>query len=375
MSGTGLAATAALALPATTVDGLSRLLSKTLGLADLQRMVYLATGDDIFSEYLGPNSGDPLRTMILKLLQIFEQQGITKPFLTVVYRERPFRADVRGAIATIFPDVAGRAAEAPVVFQLQHAGVAQPVEAGAGPGLQKNIRPALKSPDVSIWIERIEAVRRQVCRIEMPGQAFGTGFLVGPNAVLTNWHVAEDARQALAAGQLVCRFDYRLLTGGGTDSGTAVQVMAIADELPCSPAELTAAPDDSAPKADELDYALLRLAAIPGATRGFASMAGVPVQIGEPLIIVQHPRGAPVRIAIDTSAVESYPHDGLRLRYRTNTEAGSSGSPCFNMDLDLVALHHLGDPARTPPTYNQGIPIDLVRASPQARGHGSLLTS
>jgi V8-like Glu-specific endopeptidase len=49
-----------------------------------------------------------------------------------------------------------------------------------------------------------------------------------------------------------------------------------------------------------------------------------------------------------------------RVRYRTNTEGGSSGSPCFDADWNLIALHHLGDPNFSTPTYNQGIPFTAI---------------
>jgi hypothetical protein len=336
-------------------------------------MVYLATGDDLFSEYLGARTDDAFRTMVFKLLKIFEQQGITQRFLEVVYRERPFRADVRGAIVAAFPQVGDHGKQAPVDFRLQVGGAAQPLAAGAAPGLQKNISPALQSPDVSIWLDKLEAVRRQVCRIEIPGQALGTGFLVGRTAVLTNWHVVDAARTVGAEGSLLCRFDFRRLSAGPIDSGLEVPVAKVVDERPCSAAERTATPDDPAPQPDELDYALLQVGDIPGPQRGAVAMAGPPVQTDQALIIVQHPKGDPARFAIDTKAVEGYKHGGLRLRYRTNTDAGSSGSPCFTMDFDLVALHQLGDPGRPPPTFNQGIPIQRIRDSIVGRGHEALL--
>jgi Trypsin-like peptidase domain len=366
--------TAASSLSPAVLDGLAKLLTRTLGLGDLERMVYLATGDDLFADYLGAKTDDPLRTMMLKLLKIFEQQGLTERFLTVVYRERPFKADVRAAIVGLFPRVERRGEQAPVDFRLQVGGTAQPLPAGAAPGLQKNISPALRSPDVSLWLDKLEAVRRQVCRVEIPGQALGTGFLVGRTVVLTNGHVVEEARKASAESSMVCRFDYRRLSNGLLDAGVEVPVLNIVDESPCSDAERTATPDVPAPKADELDYALLRVGDIPGAPRGAVAMVGPPVQTDQALIIVQYPKGDPVRFAIDTKAVKGYKHDGLRLRYRTNTDAGSSGSPCFTMDFDLVALHQLGDPGRPPPTFNQGIPIRYIRASIVARGHNALLT-
>ena len=63
--------------------------------------------------------------------------------------------------------------------------------------------------------------------------------------------------------------------------------------------------------------------------------------------------------AIDTSAIiEAGP---TRVRYRTNTEAGSSGSPCFNMDGNLIALHHSGDPTKImSPKWNEGIPFTAI---------------
>ena len=54
------------------------------------------------------------------------------------------------------------------------------------------------------------------------------------------------------------------------------------------------------------------------------------------------------------------------MRYRTNTDHGSSGAPCLAMDWSLVALHHLGDPAQGPPVFNQGVPIGLIRDSIKA---------
>ena len=80
-----------------------------------------------------------------------------------------------------------------------------------------------------------------------------------------------------------------------------------------------------------------------------------------PLQILLHPRAAPLKLAVDTDAVTRVNANGTRVRYATNTEAGSSGSPCFDMDFLLVALHHYGDPQYHQPKYNQGIPIGKIR--------------
>ena len=69
-----------------------------------------------------------------------------------------------------------------------------------------------------------------------------------------------------------------------------------------------------------------------------------------------------MKLALDTQAVVGLNGNGTRIRYRTNTDPGSSGSPVFTMDWDIVALHHYGDPNWQKPLFNQGVPIELIRA-------------
>lgn len=130
------------------------------------------------------------------------------------------------------------------------------------------------------------------------------------------------------------------------------------------------------PDPSELDYALVRLAGRPGsAPLGEGAEPGAPLRAwispveghvfvpDSPLFIVQHPKGEPIKLALDTQAVLGVNGNGTRVRYRTNTEKGSSGSPCFNQSWELVALHHMGDPDFSighAPTYNQGIPITKI---------------
>jgi hypothetical protein len=83
-----------------------------------------------------------------------------------------------------------------------------------------------------------------------------------------------------------------------------------------------------------------------------------------------------LELAMDTSAIIGVNHGRTRVRYRTNTEPGSSGSPCLSPDFELLALHHSGDPDFDPshkPEYNQGIPMDLIAKLLRDRGHGGVL--
>lgn len=75
--------------------------------------------------------------------------------------------------------------------------------------------------------------------------------------------------------------------------------------------------------------------------RGWIPVQGVThdFQTDSFLAILQHPEGAPLKLAFDTQAIIGLKSKN-RVRYRTNTEGGSSGSPCFDADWNLIALHH-----------------------------------
>lgn len=93
-----------------------------------------------------------------------------------------------------------------------------------------------------------------------------------------------------------------------------------------------------------------------------------------PLIIMQHPKGEPLKLALDTDAIISVNANSTRVTYKTNTEPGSSGSPCFNLNWDLVALHHSGD-ASFKPEYNEGIPLSAILALLKQRGLRDIIGS
>ena len=140
------------------------------------------------------------------------------------------------------------------------------------------------------------------------------------------------------------------------------------------------------PGDQELDYALLRVEGEPGSNpvsvqnaepgspvRGFVQVpaSAVALTAAHPLLIVQHPKGDPLKLAFDTQSITSVNANRTRVRYCTNTEGGSSGSPAFDVNWNLLALHHAGDPDAKPTTlarWNQGIPIDTVVALIRKRG-------
>ena len=235
----------------------------------------------------------------------------------------------------------------------------------------------IRTVDMGVWREKMAETEGRVCRIEFNEHARGTGFLVGPDLVLTNYHVMEPLITGkLPSEQIACRFDYKVLADGSRSEGAVARLHNNnweVDGSPYSPAEAENQPDRELPTLDQLDYAVMRLerpigrepiGANPSSgapPRGWIELNGQPLlEQGMPLLIAQHPAGSPLKLAFDTKSVIGVNGNGTRVRYATNTERGSSGSPCFSLDWQIVALHHLGDPSWKSPKFNQGVPIGVI---------------
>ncbi|KOU61512.1 hypothetical protein ADK57_27545 [Streptomyces sp. MMG1533] len=160
---------------------------------------------------------------------------------------------------------------------------------------------------------------------------FGTGFLVGERLLLTNNHVLPDV--ATATGSFA-EFDLESDVDG---------VPKPVDSYDLAPAELFVTDV-------ELDYTLVAVAVgsdgrRPGAVHGGLKLIAQQgkIVIGEPVNVVGHPDGRPKELAVrDNALLNQLPQF---LHYRTDTEPGNSGSPVFNDQWEVVALHHAGVPA------------------------------
>jgi hypothetical protein len=215
------------------------------------------------------------------------------------------------------------------------------------------------------WLERVMG---QVCRIELTtasgGIDYGTGFLIGPDVLLTNHHVVRELLEGVVEPEnFVARFDYRIQVEGGQPAGVPYTLAEnwLLDASPPAPWELNELLPGGNPTEEHLDIAMLRLADSPGAERGWMQLSEnpKPIEPGSPLYILQHPNGDPLKLAPESHAVLEMNTARTRVRYLTNTLRGSSGAPCFNRNLDLVAIHHRSgvSPAGK---YNEGVPIDTV---------------
>jgi Trypsin-like peptidase domain len=331
-------------------------------LADLA-LVYL---DINFQAVIEPG---PLNKQALDLVVYANHRNIVCDLIRAAFAERPLVPELQelDKLCNGGPAVAA-----------QQAGVSVP-DGGAAArpsmaALEGLVRPRLKIMDMERWRARESAVSAQVCRIDVGATPKGTGFLVGPDLVLTNYHVLTTVIAGQdAPGSVQCVFDFKRLSDGTVNQGRALKLAGdwLVDKAPPSAAESADRPDDALPTPNELDFALIRLVepfgSAPVATaaagqRGWVKLPGIqpPLPNGAPIIIVQHPNSEPISLALDTNGVLGLNANGTRVRYATNTDNGSSGSPCFDFDWSLVALHHMGDPNWRNPTYNEGVPIGLI---------------
>jgi hypothetical protein len=152
----------------------------------------------------------------------------------------------------------------------------------------------------------------------------GTGWLLAKNLLITNHHVInarDDGEPQVSEG------DLRLQA-----KGTHLRLDFDSDAQAGSDAPVTQLEAWS----DALDYAVLRVD-LP---------ARVPLQRGArlepgtnpiPVNIVQHPRGHSKRYGIRNNLVSG--GTARDLRYFTDTDFGSSGSPVCNDRWEVIALH------------------------------------
>lgn len=241
--------------------------------------------------------------------------------------------------------------------------------------------------DIEILLTEISRLERTVCRIEIKrrdgNSTWGTGFLVGSDLLLSNYHVFEKFINDPGEIESVnCLFDYKVLPDGGSIErvyeGKLVKLAPdpIKHYSEVGSLDRTGSDDLNANwEADKLDYVLIKLErevgneAIGQKTRGWISFppSHPLLSRGTHGFIIQHPDRSTKKIVFGFEKIMGTDNQGLRVRYNINTMRGSSGSPVFNHKFQLIALHNAGDPNYAP-QYNQGIPIKLIQEDLQNNG-------
>jgi hypothetical protein len=215
----------------------------------------------------------------------------------------------------------------------------------------------------------------------------GTGFLVGPDLVLTarhvlQWHIRDDAQIKPSPGRVGAYFDH--FSGEPItdflDGATQSKFVAFAaDWLVATSGAMERdglfrepTPQQLEKLRECLDLVLVKLAqpigyatrtAFGGSRRLWFELPDdkVPARLktDDRIIIRQHPYGEPLQI--DFGRFKQSDASSTRIRYTTETADGTSGAPCFNQEFKLVGMHNAEFRPDGPQTeLNQAIRFDHI---------------
>jgi len=242
--------------------------------------------------------------------------------------------------------------------------------------------------------ETLKRIKRTVCAIclDVDGtrsnQIWGSGFLVGPDLVMTNHHVVdrfltEQPDHTIVPNttgdRIFCFFDYFMEPQPGVPPGTikhASTAVRAADQWFVHARKKL--PFDGTAKmpttvSNEYDYAIIQLAkpigAMPtrqgGGTRRGWLLLPPKIDIFQKgrLMTFQHPGGYSQQI--DMGDALGPDASSTRIRYKVSAANGSSGGPTVDANGELFALHNAevyvtGTPLAQHGKVNQGVRIDKI---------------
>lgn len=284
--------------------------------ADLEELAAFAIGINLEVEI---DTQGGLRTVVFRLLKFTEARGWTELLLRQAIARRPGNARLKVLVHLL--------------------GLAPEPFAGRNAGFQARVLKESGLVTVGRWSRGLVESERRVCQIRRGQHAVGTGFLVAPDLVMSNWHVFQDTPQGghlAASEQYSACFDYRADESGAVAAeGTNIAFAAAAFR--------------DASHREELDYVIVGLSQPAGTAplddgnaRGWLRLGTGEVEPGAAVVILQHPAGRTMEVSM--GGVDGWYRNGTIFRHNAETAEGSSGSPCFGADWTLLGLHHRADP-------------------------------
>lgn len=175
------------------------------------------------------------------------------------------------------------------------------------------------------------------------GIRVGTGFLVPgcvfgfspPLVFVTNAHVVStEVAGALRPEDAGVSFEMQSAANGRPEWHEIGDVL-----FSSLPGELGVVLD----KPEKLDVTIVSLQSLPPGLQGLQCAETIPLPAPTTrAYVVGHPKAGAMQFSLsDSVLLDVCDHDRL-MHYRTPTDPGSSGSPVFNSEWQVIALHHAG---------------------------------
>lgn len=220
---------------------------------------------------------------------------------------------------------------------------------------EDSIRQAIQAggfPTVDQWRVGLGAMTGRICRVEVgfgDSAAHATGFLVGPNSLVTTCQVLEGVINGSVSSQdVLFRFDIQNYSGTAINQGSIYKLASENWLIASSPFSTT--PDDQ-----HLDFAMVRLDGVPGREPigGERAEPGAPargwiavqpakaVQMPAPkqVLMLHYSPGESLKLVMSTDEAIRMNDQRTRLYYNIGAESVSAGAPCFDANWELVGFH------------------------------------
>ena len=301
----------------------------------LQRMVRFKLEENL-ERFAG--KGD-LETVVFNLIDSAEARGKLKSLIIGAYEQNPDNQKLKKFFHTISKDFQKRAILDYDLTPIRDFG---PNIDWHGKTDQIELQGLFKKQpdwyDVE-FLQKIIEQAKSVCRLDVPNlNITATGVLIASKYVLTNYHVLkQNNNNNLELNAKNIRISFGCLSLNNSRESTSKSFLLDSEK-----------PIISSSPVGELDYILLQLEktfsqALDSEDTKIKPAKWQPhifLSEADSINILQHPNGESMKLSITCDGITGvYPHSGL-VQYINRTAGGSSGSPCFNENGELVALHH-----------------------------------